>query len=302
MPMSRLGVALVLALSCLGARAQAVATPDAATRAFEQGRWDEAIDAYRARIATDADDGIAWLRVAQAERELGSHEAALETLTQAAEHQAPVSMVELERARNLAALDQDEAALHELEASDHDGLTALELLEKAPDLETLRTSKTYERVLASVRERVFPCEGVAEAGDFDFWVGRWDVRIADGTLVGHSEVTKDPGGCTLVEHWHGAGGSAGTSLSFFTPSKGEWRQVWVGSQGTLIDMSGGLMDGAMHLEGTIEYVDPERVVAFRGTWSTEPGGVVRQLLEEFDVVAQTWQVWFDGYYRPRADQ
>ena len=302
MLLSRSAAACLLVLGAELAYGQPVATPDAATRAFEEARWSDAVEAYRERVAANPDDGIAWLRIAQAERELGDREAALETLTQASEHEAPVSMVELERARNLAALGQDEAALRALQASEHDGLRALELLETASELDALRASEAYQRVLGSVRHRVFPCEGVAAAGDFDFWLGRWDVRIADGTLVGHSEITKDDGGCTLVEHWSGAGGSSGTSLSFFIPSKGEWRQVWVGSQGTLIDMSGGLADGAMHLEGTIEYVEPESVVAFRGTWTLEPGGAVRQLLEEFDLVAQTWQVWFDGYYRPHAEE
>ena len=81
------------------------------------------------------------------------------------------------------------------------------------------------------------------------------------------------------------------------PSRGEWRQVGVGSGGTLIDMTGGLMDGAMRLEGTIEYAAEDRVVAFRAAWTEGPDGRVRQRMEEFDLVAQTWVVWFDGFYR-----
>ena len=37
-------------------------------------------------------------------------------------------------------------------------------------------------VYRNVRARVFPCEGIPEAADFDFWVGRWEVRLPDGTL------------------------------------------------------------------------------------------------------------------------
>jgi hypothetical protein len=51
------------------------------------------------------------------------------------------------------------------------------------------------------------------------------------------------------------------------------------------------------MEGTIEYVETDRVVAFRGTWTEGADGRVRQRLEEFDLAAQTWVLWFDGFYR-----
>ncbi len=73
--------------------------------------------------------------------------------------------------------------------------------------------------------------------------------------------------------------------------------MWTGSSGTLFDITGKAGNGSMHLEGQIEYVETNRVVAFRGTWTEGPDGRVRQRLEEFDLVAQTWVVWFDGFYR-----
>ena len=119
----------------------------------------------------------------------------------------------------------------------------------------------------NVRARVFPCEAIAAASDFDFWVGRWEVRLPDGTLVGHNTIEKNNGGCSIEERWQGSGGSSGTSVSFFLPSRGEWRQVWTGSGGTLFDITGRFTDGAMRMEGQIEYVDQDKVVAFRGTWT-----------------------------------
>jgi hypothetical protein len=62
-------------------------------------------------------------------------------------------------------------------------------------------------------------------------------------------------------------------------------------------MVGGLIDDEMRLEGTIEYFDPENVVAFRSTWSVNAGGRVRQRMEQFDFVSSGWLVWFDGIYR-----
>ena len=170
--------------------------------------------------------------------------------------------------------------------------------EEHEDFGAVRGEPRFERVVRSVRGRVYPCESMPEASQFDFWLGRWEVRMPDGTLIGHNTVTKRDGGCSVVEQWEGAGGSSGTSVNFFVPSRGEWRQVWTGSSGTLIDMTGGPTPaGEMHMEGTIEYVDPERVVAFRGTWTQADDGRVRQRMEEFDLAAQAWVLWFDGIYR-----
>jgi hypothetical protein len=270
---------------------------DPAELAFEEGRWEDAIAEYREILAAYPDDRLSLLRIAQAERELGRHDAALATLEQARTANAPEAMIDLERARNYALKGEDAEALAALDSADHSGLRALGLVEGAKEFDRLRGTSRFQSVHRNVRARVFPCEGVPEASDFDFWVGRWEVRMPDGTLVGHNTITKTNGGCGIEEHWDGAGGSSGTSVSFFLPSRGEWRQVWNGSGGTFFDITGRKVDGVMRMEGTIEYVENNRVLAFRGTWTQAPDGRVRQRLEEFDLVAATWIVWFDGFYR-----
>ena len=170
-------------------------------------------------------------------------------------------------------------------------------MESAPEFNAYRERSRFQRVHRNVRARVYPCEGIPEASGFDFWVGRWEVRMPDGTLIGTNTITKRDGGCSIQERWEGAGGSTGTSVSFYLPSRGEWRQVWTGSSGTLFDITGTAGTGTMHMEGTIEYVETDRVVAFRGTWTEGADGRVRQKLEEFDLAAQTWILWFDGFYR-----
>jgi tetratricopeptide repeat protein len=283
------------ALSQEGQAPAAIADP--AELAFEQARWEDAIGEYREILAAYPEDRLSLLRIAQAQRELKRHEEALTTLEQARTANAPEAMIDFERARNLALLKRDDEALTALDAADHSGLRALALVESAPELERFRALSRYQRVYRNVRARVYPCEGLAEASAFDFWIGRWEVRATDGTLIGHNTVTKRDGGCSIQERWEGSGGSSGSSISFYLPSRKEWRQVWTGSSGTMFDMTGKAGNGQMQMEGTLEYVEPNRVVAFRGTWTEGPDGRVRQRLEEFDLVAQTWVVWFDGFYR-----
>jgi hypothetical protein len=265
--------------------------------AFEEGRWADAIREYREILAAYPEDRIGWLRIAQAERALGRYEAALASLDRALQNLAPEAMVHLERARNFIGLGRLDDAMGELETADHLELRARELLEAAPDLEPLRDHPEFDRIYANVRARVFPCEGMPEAAEFDFWLGRWEVRGADGTLLGHNTVTRDVGGCAVRESWEGTPGQSGTSLTFYLPSRGQWRHVWIGSAGTHIDMTGGLVDGEMRMEGTIEYLGEDQVIAFRGAWSRGAGGLVRQRMEQFDLVGQSWELWFDGIYR-----
>lgn len=274
---------------------------DPAELAFEQGRWDDAIAEYREILAAYPEDRLSLLRIAQAQRELKRHEDALATLEDARTANAPEAMIDLERARNLSLMGRDDEALAALDSADHSGIRALALVETAPEFDGFRSLSRFQRVHRNIRARVYPCEGVEAASGFDFWLGRWEVRMPDGTLIGTNTITKRDGGCSIQERWEGAGGSTGTSVSFYLPSREEWRQVWTGSGGTLFDMTGKAESGSMRMEGTIEYVETNRVVAFRGTWTEGADGRVRQRLEEFDLAAQTWIVWFDGFYRRLDD-
>jgi hypothetical protein len=293
-------IVYALAVSAaLGAQENQAPTPvaDPAELAFEQGRWEDAIGEYREILAAYPEDRLSLLRIAQAQRELKRHDEALATLETARTANAPEAMIDLERARNLALMGRDDEALDALDAADHSGLRALALVEKTPEFDKFRERSRFQRVYRNIRARVYPCEGIPEASGFDFWLGRWEVRMPDGTLIGTNTITKRDGGCSIQERWEGAGGSTGTSVSFYLPSRKEWRQVWTGSGGTLFDITGTAGNGSMHMEGTIEYVETDRVVAFRGTWTEGADGRVRQRLEEFDLAAQTWVVWFDGFYR-----
>lgn len=274
-----------------------VVVADPAELAFEEGRWEDAIAEYREILVEYPEDRLSLLRIAQAQRELERYDDALATLESARTANAPEAMIDLERARNLALLGRDDEALAALDSADHSGIRALELVASAPEFDRYRELSRFKRVERNVRARVYPCEGMPQASAFDFWLGRWEVRMPDGTLIGTNTITKSDGGCAIHERWEGAGGSTGSSVSFYLPSRDEWRQVWTGSGGTLFDITGKPGNGSMHMEGTLEYVETDRVVAFRGTWTEGADGRVRQRLEEFDLAAQTWVVWFDGFYR-----
>jgi len=142
----------------------------------------------------------------------------------------------------------------------------------------------------------FPCENRKEFDQFDFWVGEWDVHVANGTFAGKNKIKKMQAGCALVENWLGASGNPGISLNYFDVSSEEWVQVWSSAGGIQIDIRGGLTEEGMLLEGTINYVGNGTTALFRGLWTLLPDGRVRQFFEQSNDNGETWAPWFEGFY------
>ena len=141
---------------------------------------------------------------------------------------------------------------------------------------------------------VSPCESGAYR-EFDFWAGNWVVKDAAGDEVGRNAIEVEQRGCVVIERWTSADGSTGMSLNFYDPVARTWTQQWV-SPGAVLRMTGGLVDGAMVLEGPLHYLKAGRATRLRGTWTRLPDGRVRQHFEESSDQGKTWTDWFDGYY------
>jgi hypothetical protein len=141
----------------------------------------------------------------------------------------------------------------------------------------------------------------AEHRQFDFWVGEWDVTTPDGRQAGTNRIRAVHGGCALQEEWSGRNGFSGTSLNAFDASTERWHQTWVGSDGLLLQLDGGLKDGAMELTGATVGANGTRTLQ-RLRW-TPMGGTparVRQLWETSTDDGRTWSVAFDGTYRKKS--
>jgi len=143
------------------------------------------------------------------------------------------------------------------------------------------------------------CETDPAFKAFDFWVGEWTVKArTNGQHAGTNKISVVEGGCALREEWTNTQGGTGQSLNYYNPGTKKWRQIWVsaGAGGYSIDYDGGFEDGAMKMEGTIYYYAQGTTAPFRGTWTPQADGSVRQFFEQYNSEAQEWQVWFDGLY------
>jgi len=141
-----------------------------------------------------------------------------------------------------------------------------------------------------------PC-AAAEHRQFDFWIGRFEVRDPSGKIVGHNRIERAHGGCALIENWTGAGGVTGSSVNIYDRDHHRWHQTWVDSSGGLLQLDGSLSESAMSLSGSAFDADALNHVALqRITWTPLEGGRVRQLWESSTDGGKTWSVAFDGLY------
>jgi hypothetical protein len=137
----------------------------------------------------------------------------------------------------------------------------------------------------------------AEHRQFDFWIGRWDVFLPDGSRAGENRIEPVASGCALLESWQGRSGFAGSSLNSYDPSTRQWHQHWVDSQAGRLSLAGSWDGHRMLLSG--ESADAKRPglrLLDRIGWTPQADGSVRQLWERSDDGGKTWTTVFDGRY------
>ena len=143
-----------------------------------------------------------------------------------------------------------------------------------------------------------PACDASEYRQFDFWIGEWTVDGGqDGaTPVGESSITRVAKGCALHENWRSANGGDGHSLNVYDKTRGQWTQFWIGADGVILHLYGGLVNGAMVLSGSLPGKDG-KVQLQRITWTAMDDGRVSQRWDTSDDDGATWQISFLGFYR-----
>lgn len=133
-----------------------------------------------------------------------------------------------------------------------------------------------------------------EFRQFDFWLGKWKVTSPQGQQVGTSEISRVSEGCALREQWTSASGKGGMSINYYDAPEHKWHQDWVGGDGTILHLRGGLQEGAMVLNG--ESKGSKGTVINRITWTLLPDGKVKQEWATSANTGTSWQTSFVGIY------
>jgi hypothetical protein len=135
----------------------------------------------------------------------------------------------------------------------------------------------------------------AEARQFDFWIGEWDVFNPQGRHDGTSVVQSVSGGCGILENWTDSFGDTGKSINFYDTEAKKWFQYWIGQNGGPLRYSGEYRDRAIRYEGEVTGKNGNKVPA-RLTFFNIDANTVRQLAENSLDGGKTWTTLYDYKY------
>lgn len=141
-----------------------------------------------------------------------------------------------------------------------------------------------------------PCSA-AEYGQFDFWIGEWQVTSADGQAISVNRIERALGGCALIEDSLVDGEVRAHSLTYYDPVAGQWQHHWADCQGRQLSVAGGLKDGEMVLEGEATAPGGGAPVPVVGSWEVMDDGRVRQAFRASFDGGETWSEVFVGIHR-----
>lgn len=262
---------------------------------YQAQDWPKAAKAYGKVTKEQPTNGRAWYRLAVAQRSLGLLDDALESLLKAQENGVPGSLTGYERALVFAGSGKSDQAIMELENAAKAGFSNASGLE-VEGLTSIRDTEEFEKISKVIHRNSAPCTVDEHHGDFDFWLGDWEVTDVNGNIQGSNSISKTENGCLMLEKWISVTGNTGQSMNYYDPHRNKWIQRWV-SPSALINLEGNYFDGAMRLVGDIYYYGNKNYSKFRGTWTLLEDGRVQQYFEQSPDDGESWQPWFDGYYK-----
>jgi hypothetical protein len=260
--------------------------------AYQKQDWKTAAAGYE-KIATAEDKnsaaryrlGISLLNLGDAKRAAAYLNAAMEI--------SPNAVFALALARAHARNGEKEKVFTEFERSLTLGGIAAESLNEEKDFATIKGDSRFTVYVKKLDALAMPCRSRPEFRQFDFWVGEWLPKNAQGVTVGTSSIQNILSNCIILENWE-TPVSAGKSFNVFDTRDGKWHQTWVDNKGLMTHYVGGLVDGKMVLDS--ESVQNGSKVIARMTFSKFENGDVRQHGENSNDGGKTWTTSFDFTY------
>ncbi len=264
-----------------------------ANELYKQQKFQEAAAAFGEVIKDEPQNGRAWYLLGMSLHTLGKYEQAIAAFEKnVAITKNPNSIYNI--ACGYSRLNQTDKAFEWLEKSLNNGVAQFVNLETDADLENIRKDVRFRKMLEVAERQKKPCMFMAEARQFDFWIGEWEVFMPNGQKAGTNSIQLFSNGCGLMENWTSATGNDGKSINFYDPGTAKWYQSWIGSGGGALRYEGIFKDGAMRFEG--ETVANGKKTLQKLTFFKLDENTVRQLFEASTDEGKTWAVTFDGKY------
>jgi len=286
---------VTIALASISIVAQSAVTPEmraAANDAYQKQDWKAAVTAYEQIVKIEDKNVGARYRYglsllgAKSNADAQKH---LEIAMTASPN--PIFGVALARAH--ARLGDTDKMYAVLEHSIKLGGISADTLNSEIDFAAFRSDAKFTDIVKRSDFAVNPCKASPSFREFDFWIGEWDAKNAQGVTVGSSSIQLILGQCVISENWS-TPVSSGKSYNIYNTADKKWHQTWVDDKGTLTKYVGGIVDGKMVLDS--ETVANGKKVINRMTFSKLADGSVRQHGETSADEGKTWTTTFDFMY------
>ncbi len=269
---------------------------------FAKQEWQAAAKEYENAFAKGETPGaLSANRLGFSYLNLGNYDLAIKNLQLSLDKKpAPYAetIVRSRLARAYAAQDKNDKALEQLDSAIAHGYSNVPELDTAKEFDKLRNDAVFRSLVAKANDLLFPCMKNAQARQFDFWIGDWDVYPTGGNqIVGSSKIQMEAGGCFILENWTAIGyPNTGKSMNFVDPGTNKWKQVWVGSGGVVTEYINGVyQDSVMEFESSS--ATPKGTMKIRFRFFNQGPDQVRQFQEYSMDDGKTWNVSYDLTYK-----
>lgn len=264
----------------------------AANDAFQKQDWEAALKAYEKIVSVEDINPGARYRLGMVFLALKRDQDAIKQL-EGAMSISPNPVFAQALARGYARTGNTAKMYEVLDASLKIGGIQPESMTGEADFAAFKTDPKFVAFVDRSDKVVNPCKARPEFRQFDFWIGEWLPKNAQGVTVGTSSIQLILSSCIIFENWE-TPVSAGKSFNLYDVRDGKWHQTWVDNKGLMTHYVGGLVDGKMVLDS--ESTQNGQKMIARMTFSKLPNGDVRQHGENSTDGGKTWTTTFDFNY------
>jgi len=264
----------------------------AANDAYQKQDWEAAVKAYEKIVSVEEKNPGARYRLGMILLALKRDQDAVKHL-EGAMSLSPNPVFAQALARGYARTGNKAKMYEVLDASLKVGGIQPESLTGEADFAAYKADPKFVAFVDRSDKVVNPCKARPEFRQFDFWIGEWLPKNAQGVTVGTSSIQLILGSCIIFENWS-TPVSSGKSFNVFNTADGKWHQTWVDDKGRMTHYIGGLVDGKMVLDSVTEQ-NGKKTIA-RMTFTKLDNGDVRQHGEASTDDGKTWTTTFDFIY------
>lgn len=304
--MARFRYAAAVLLPVLAAATLAGQGPPGGPRAdslYLAKQWPEAAAAYARAAESEPSNPRLWYRLGIAEHSQKHFDRSEKAFARASKLPSPAGAGPLRSLAfyNLAAAraqqGKADAAFSALDSALAAGRFPPQTLEDDVDFASIKRDPRFAASLEAARRSFFPCEAIAHARDFDFWIGEWEVYTAVGhNLAGHSRIERILNGCAIQENWAGSVGDSGKSFNWFNTVTQEWQQTWIADQAYSTEYRKGKLEGSNLSLLADSYTAQGAPITIRLTFTNIDPNRVRQHFEQSADSGKTWSTTTDLVY------